>query len=81
MIRDRKRKSESEVSPAKRRHPFRGFTPSPSPPREENRDEADEEPDLIDYTSFAEISQSHSKLFADSRSADDLLEGECMDTE
>ncbi len=65
VTRDRKRKSESEVSPSKRRYPYRGFSDTDSS-REENRDGQEEPP--LTYTSFAELTLTHSQLLGDDTS-------------
>ncbi len=70
VIRDRKRKSESEISPAKRRYPYRGFSDNDDD-REENREGQEEEE--LTYTSFADISKTHSQLFGDrTQDGDDM---------
>ncbi len=57
VTRDKKRKSESEVSPSKRRYPYRGFDEDDES-REEPRDGEDGEDELIEYMSYIDNSQT-----------------------
>ncbi len=55
VLRDRKRKSEGDVSPSKRRYPYRGFDDNDDS-REENREGDSLFNDLVAYTSFMDDS-------------------------
>ncbi len=62
VLRDRKRKSEGDISPSKRKYPYRGFDDSDET-REENREGDSLYQDLIPYTSFMDESQDiHSSM-------------------